>query len=321
MLSDKIKPTKFFLFSLLIFLGWMIFQCSSTFLEAIGYIETAFSPAHMTPMVETLATGETLPWWGIILRDYYKYSLVTLLATAFFATIIVLFRNKRRTAITIGLSSVLVSSIVMLFGLILLPDWQITRFVLFAAFPASFSSLILLEGALKKETGTLLRMHNVFTKKSTLAILLIFIVSLSATVMVSNFEKNYYFGELCHPSELSSLAFFFTHDSNSTVYFASWRTQTYSPYFDYNSSHQLLRIWYLELHEYAGNSSKLLFSQSRLINQSQFVIRGMRDSFTYSQLYPSEAILKVVDEEMIIPRFGLIYSNGYYSIYKRSVSP
>jgi len=320
-LSRKIKPINFALFSIVTFIAWIMFQGSSNFLEAINRLKTFFSPQYLTPIVETLATKETLPWWGVILRDYYKYSLLALLAIAFFATIVVL-RRKRITAIAVGLSSLLFSSVVMLFSLLLLPDWQIGRFTPFAAFPAAFTSLILLEEALKKGNLKILSLtRNLFRKRYTSATLLLFVVSLSATVMVLRFERNYYFGEMCHPSELSSLAFFFTHDHNSTVNIVSWRTYSYSPYFDYNSSHQLLRIWYLELNEYAGNSSKLLFSQSQLINQSQFVIRGLRDSFTSGQLYPSEAILKVVDEEMIIPRFDLIYSNGYYWIYKRAVSP
>lgn len=153
-------------------------------------------------------------------------------------------------------------------------------------------------------------------------ILLLFIVSLSAASMVLRFRTNQYFGEMYHPAEESTLSFFFTHDYNSTVYIVSWKTSAYAYYFDYNSSHNVLRIWHIKLNRIRGNLTELLSSQSQLINQSQFVLRGMRDAFTLFEESSGEAILRThVDQELIIPNFDLIYSNGYYSIYKREISP
>lgn len=318
----RVKPAVSFpLFPVVTFLGIMQFQAYSSLLAAIDSVHTRFSPEYLKPIVSSLSEVEVLPWWGTILRNYFKYSLVSFLAIASFSTILLSLKKKRRTAITIGLSSILFSAIVMLFTLNLLTDWQIGRFVLFAAFPGAFSSFILLEELAKE--GKLKRLHQLFTAKSTLVVLLLFIVSFSGTVMVSNFERNYYLGEVCHPSELSSLSFFFNYDRNSTVSILSWRTAMYSAYFDYNGSHRILYLWYLQLNEFAGNSSKILLSQSILINQSRFVIRGMRDSFTLSssRQYPGEDVLGTIDEDMIIPRFDQMYSNGYYSIYKRVISP
>lgn len=322
--SGRDKRATFPIFSLVAFLGIVQFYAYSSLLIAISNVRARFSLEAIKPIVSSLSQAKILPWWGSILRNYYRYSLVGLFAIALFATILLLLQKRRPTAITKGLSSILFSAIVMLFTLNLLPDWQIGYFVLFAAFPAAFSSFILLEELSKK--GKLKKLHRIFTVKSTVVVLLLFIVSLSGTVMVSNFEKNYYLGEVCHPSELSSLSFFFNYDMNSTVSILSWRTAMYTAYFDYNASHRTLYLWYLQLNEFASNSSKILFSQSQLINQSQFVIRGMRDSFTLSSSgnYPIdtvEVVLETIDENMIIPQFDQMYSNGYYSIYKRVISP
>jgi hypothetical protein len=318
-LTRKDRRVTLSLISLVIFLGIMQFQAYSSLLQACSYVRARFSEV-LKPMVSSLSEYEPLPWWGRILRDYYKYSLLALLGMALSAVILLFFQKRKHTKITIELSSILFTAIVMLFAMNLLPDWQIGRFVLFAAFPAAFSSFILIEELIKK--GRLNSFHRIFQAKSTVVVLLLFIVSLSGTVMVSNFERNYYLGEMCHPSELSSLLFFFNSDMNSTVSILSWRTAMYSPYFDYSASHQILYLWYLQLNEFEGNSSEILFSQSRLIDQSQFVIKGKRDSFTLSSSgrYPIEAVLETIDKEMIFPRFDQIYSNGYYLIYKRAIT-
>jgi hypothetical protein len=324
-LTHGVKRSLLAMFSAVAFVGWFMFSGSSTFLDAIDRLQTFLTPEYLTPVVETFSAKELLPWWGIILRDFFKYSLITLLIVASFAAAMIILRKRasyKNNMLPVGLVSLLFMSIVMSPALLLLPDWNVWRFTPFAAFPAAFASFILVEKIITdKKPKILLHKHKLLNSRILMSLLLLYIVTLSAAVAVLRFEGNSYFGEVNHPSELSSLSFFFTHDHNSTVNIVSWRTHIYSAYFNYNSSHQTLRLWVLEINAFAGNSSKLLFSQSQLINQSQFVIRGMRDSFTFSRLYPSEAILKVVDEEMIIPRFGLIYSNGYYSIYKRAISP
>ena len=316
-ITRKSESVKLALFSIVTFIGWVGFQ-GSVFSEGVGMLKAFLSPQFLEPVVETFSSSERMVWWGIVLRDFYKYSLLAFFAVAFLAAIVVIWR-RQRTSITVGLSSVLLSSIVLFFCLLILPDWQINRFTAFAAFPAAFSSLILFEEALKKgKLKKLLWARRLLSKRSTFAILLLFVISLSAAVMVLRFERNYYYNEMSHSSELSSLNFFFDHDPNSTVTFVSWRTQIYSSYFDNNSSHQRLRIWYSALIEYAGNSSKFFEVQGQLINQSQFVIRGMRDSYMLSQYFPGEALPEIIDEELVASGFEMIYSNGHYWIYKRA---
>lgn len=319
-LIDRVKRRDFAVFSIIAFSSWFLWNAYSSSVKMIDLLRSSFSAEYFTPMVETFAVGRALPWWGIVLRDYYKYSLISLLAIAFFVGIMILCSGRRNDTIIIGLTSLMFSSIVILFSLLILREWKIIRFTAFAAFPAAFSSLVLLDKILTKENSrTTLYLHNLFTQKATSAILLIFIVSLSATVMVLRFESNYYFGEVLHPSELSSLSFFFTYERNSTVYIASWRTNVYSPYFNYNLSHQTLMLWAAEIEEIGKNQSKLLLSVSHLINHSQFVIRGMRDEFDLFRLDSPKTTLKLIEDEMILPKFNSVYSNGYYSIYHRSV--
>jgi len=318
-LYGKVKPIFLALFSIVAFSGWMYFQGYSKFVEATEQLKTLFSVEYVKPIVESLSRSERLPWWGAILRDYYKYSLVALLVVASFSTIVLLFIEKKRSRESVWSSSILISSVLMMFSLNLLPDWQITRFVMFAAFPAAFSSFILLEEILeRKKVNISFQPCSITVKK---IVILVFILSLSATVMVSNFERNYYLGELCHPVELSSLEFFFAHNQNSTVNVISWRTNMYSPYFNFNSSHTTLMLWYLELGEIGNNASELLLQQSRLINQSQAVVRGMRDEFVFFRLDSPREILKIIDETMILPKFNQVYSNGHYTVYIRHSRP
>ena len=121
---------------------------------------------------------------------------------------------------------------------------------------------------------------------------------------------------MTHPSELSSLSFFTTYNYNSTVNIVSWRTAIYFAYFNYNSSHQVSRLWYLEINELKGNLSKLLYAESALINQSQSVIRGMRDSYTLGLQDMDENPLDFIDNKVILPNFNLVYSNEYYLVYE-----
>ena len=98
----------------------------------------------------------------------------------------------------------LISSMAVLASLLPLAYWKIARSTAFLAFPAAFASLILMEEVMKKRE--LKRFKNFLTKKSVSAILLLFVVSLSATSMVLRFRTNQYFGEMYHPSESSSLS-------------------------------------------------------------------------------------------------------------------
>ena len=316
----KSKRMQFVLFSLVAFVGWFVFSGPVTFTEAASQLRNFFSPEYATPVTQTFSVIGTLPFWGTFLRDFFKYSLAILLLFAFLSSILILHRRlvrRESDTIRIGLLSMLTMSIVILAGLLLLPDWGISRFTSFAAFPAAFTALIIFVDLASIERIRRLTAKVRFTRRKAMALLLLFATILSAVVMVLRFERNYYYGEVDHPSELSCLSFFFTNDRNSSVNTVSWRTSVYTALYNCNSSHQVLRLWYLDLNEIGNNSSRLLLLQSQLVNQSHSVIRGMRDEVDFDQVESPKAILKVVDEQMIGPRFDCIYSNDHYTTYSR----
>ncbi|MGB9959779.1 MAG: hypothetical protein ACPLKQ_04590 [Candidatus Bathyarchaeales archaeon] len=325
MFAHRVERSLSAMFSVIVFISWFIFSGSLEFSQALYRLKTFLSPEYVAPVVETFSAKENMPWWGVVLRDFFKYSLIALLIVASIAVFVILLKkraNYQGDVLTFGISSLLPMAIVIMLALLLLPDWNVWRSVPFASFPAAFASFILADKIItNKKPKTLPERKKLLKRKTLISILLLWIVTLSTAVMILKFEDNYYFGEINHPSELSALSFFFTNDHNSTVYIVSWRTNLYSAYFNYNSSHQTLMLWVLDINAIAGNTTKLLYSQSLLINQSQSVMRGIRDSFTYSRLYPSETILKIIDNEMINPKFSLVYSNGYYSVYKRAIPP
>jgi len=221
-----------------------------------------------------------------------------------------------------GLSALLPMAGMMLLSLLLLPDWQIFRFIPFAAFPSAFTSFVLLDNLIGHHIGKLAcRKTFLINKKLLTALFLIFVIALSTITMVMRFERNYYYGELDHPSELATLFFFFNNNHNTTLSIVSWRTVVHSAYFNYNASHEVFRLWYKDLETIGKNSSQLLISQAKLINQSDAVIRGMRDEFDFSQVDSPKTTLTIIDQEIIQPRFSQIYSNGYYSVYIRQIKP
>jgi len=312
------------LLSVVAFAGWFLFNGSLIFYEGIDRLKTFFSPQYVEPLIETLASSEALPWWGVILRDFFKYSLVTLLGFASLAAILTLYKKRtyhKHGSLLAGVIALLPMSMIMLIGLLLFSDWQISRFTAFAAFPAAFSSFILLDDLVVYKKAKISSYKLKLLNRKTLAVLLLFfIITLSAVVMVLRFERNYYFGELNHPTELSSLSFFFSHDRGSTVNIVSWRTAVYSAFFNYKHSHQTLRLWYTDLDEIGENSSKLLMYQNQLINQSHSVIRGIRDEFDFRRVDSSKTVLKTIDEK-IVGEFNQVYSNEYYIIYSRPHNP
>lgn len=323
-LARKSRRTNFMLLSVVAFAGWFLFNGSLIFYEGIDRLKTFFSPQYVEPLIETLASSEALPWWGVILRDFFKYSLVTLLGFASLAAILTLYKKRtyhKHGSLLAGVIALLPMSMIMLIGLLLFSDWQISRFTAFAAFPAAFSSFILLDDLVVYKKAKISSYKLKLLNRKTLAVLLLFfIITLSAVVMVLRFERNYYFGELNHPTELSSLSFFFSHDRGSTVNIVSWRTAVYSAFFNYKHSHQTLRLWYTDLDEIGENSSKLLMYQNQLINQSHSVIRGIRDEFDFRRVDSSKTVLKTIDEK-IVGEFNQVYSNEYYIIYSRPHNP
>jgi uncharacterized membrane protein YgdD (TMEM256/DUF423 family) len=316
-LAQKNRQTYFVLFSAVFSVGWFLFNGTRTFQDAIDRTKTFFSPQYIAPLAKTVTSSENSPWWGVALRDLFKYSLVALLAVASLSTLIILYQkltHHKNEGTSVALSSLLPMAITILLGLLLLPDWGISRFTAFAAFPAAFASFTLIDNLIMKDWEKRLSHRKFFNKRAFGALLLCGIVALSASVMVLRFERNYYFGEATHPIELSSLSFFFNHDDYSEVNILSWRTTVYSAFFNFNQSHVTLRLWYKDVEGIGGNLSKLLLYEGQFINQSHSVIRGMRDAFDLG--LPS-TLLNTIDDEMILPRFNRVYSNGNYTIYSR----
>jgi len=303
------------LFSIITFLAWVFFQSPQGVELFLVSSLKLFSAGNTSSVSVSLSPPQALPWWGALLTNYFKYSLVALLVIAFLAGAFVFFKLRIRTKISVGLTSILLSSIVMLFILILLPDWNISRFTSFAAFPAAFSLVLLAEirrnAKIKKFTSFLGKHFILFT-------LLLFIVTFSAASMALRFEINHYYGELYHPSEMASYSFFFNNNNNATLFVVSWRTYIYSGYFNYNYSHQVSMIWVSDLVALSGNLSGLQSDYGQQINQSQFVLRGMRDTLTIEAAQANATTLANIDQKYLIPAFNQVYSNGNYTLYARA---
>lgn len=301
------------LFSTVSFVAWMLFQTSGAFPQIIGMLDAFFSPQYTTSLSQSLTAPVTIPWWATLFNNYFKYTLAGLLGIAILAGGILFFKLKPRTKVTVGSTSILLSSIIMLFGLLLLPDWKVARWTAFAAFPAAFSLVLLAEIRRNKKVGRLYELG----KRFIVPLLLIFLASFSAASMVLRFGPNFYYYELYHPSEMASQSFFFGNNYNSSLFIVSWITDIYSAYFDYNYPHQVSMIWVADLVASAGNSSELLLEYSQEINASQFVLRGMRDPLTISGYFQSDVVLGSIDQEMLVPGFNQVYSNGNYALYGR----
>lgn len=325
--KNRSKIISFTFLLVTMFLAWIIFQTLSQsgqplLLTAIvSRFKTFLSAEFTTPLTQSLSVLQPVPWWGLMLRNYFKYVLGTLLGVAFLAGAFVFFKSKIMPRIYAGLIAILLSAVVMLVGLLLLPDWGVARFTAFAAFPAAFSSLVLV--AVLRRNRTIKRFFDFFGKRVIVALLLIFILSFSVASLVLRFEANYYYGELYHPSEMASLSFFFSNTNSSTensnLTIVSWITYIYSIYFNYNYSYNVSMVWVTDLVSFAGNSTALLNEYRQDINDSQFALRGMRDTYTITSppSYPSQMVLQNIDQVMLVPQFDQIYSNGNYQLFAR----
>jgi len=318
LLSKGANSVSLALFSLVTFLGWISQQTLA--IPELGFSLVAFfSPEFMSSTTQTIASAKRLPLWGRFLRDYFKYSFVLLFGMALIATLIILVKTKSKDKVTISMMSLLFSAIAMLW-ILFFPDWDIERLISFLIWPAAFSPVILLKEATKiPKFNCIVVSLATKTKKLIYVSLLVFTISLSATVMMLRFERNYYFGEVMHPSELSALSFFSAYDYNSTVNIVSWRTSIHFEYFNHYSTHKVLRLGYLEISKLEGDSRNLLNAESSLIDQAQSIVRGVRDSYTLGLQDTNETVLILIDSEMILPKFNLIYSNEYYSVYERAL--
>lgn len=316
------------LFSIVTFTAWFVFAGLQRFQEAIGIMQTFLSPRYVSAVSQTFQTKAALPFWGSLLRELFRYSQLLLLLIAAILVVYVVYarlRYREVDEILVGLASLVPMALIILLLFLLLPDWGISRASAFSAFPAAFSSLVIADLFIgKRKLGRIA--HFVSRRKKVFLVLLLSgIMTLSAAVMVLRFERNYYFGEATHKTELSALSFFFSVDSNSPVAIVSWRTWVYSAYFNYEGSHTTLGIWYKDLEKMKGNSSDLLAREIALINGSartpaaQAVIRGMRDEFDFASFDSPTIILDNITD-FFLPEFSQIYSNGYFSIFKHPLT-
>lgn len=324
--KKRFQKINFVFFSIGSFVGWFFFAAFERFIEAGYKLQTFFLPQYLSPVSQTFTVKETLPLWGTFLRELFRYSQIAFLGIGCIFLLYVTYQSLRYKEIDdlkIALVSLVPMALMILFALLLLPDWQISRFSAFAAFPAAFSFLIIpnLIRTDKKLTNIfqmkLINKRIKYIKRVFPTFLLCFIIILSTGVMIVRFEKNYYNGEMSRPSELASLSFLFSHDTNSSYAAISWRTAVTASYFNWRGTHESNVVWYIDLNHMKGNSTQLLASESALINQSQIVIRGTRDKLDLSHFNNTELILNTIDNEMIYPEFSNTYSNGYYSIYTR----
>ena len=146
-------------------------------------------------------------------------------------------------------------------------------------------------------------------------ILLLFItISLSASVTILKFERNHYFGEFTHPAELAALSYISTNVEDVSVDIISWRTSIWAAYYNYKPSYEMNRLWYQELE---NNETEIILLQKKLIEKLQYIVRGMRDPITYGGEESSEYILRSFDEMITNGTYNVIFSNSYYTIYKK----
>ena len=305
------------------YLGWNFLPNTPAIVEQFRYFQIFNVQEYSKPAVAVFTTQEVVPWWGIILRDLYKYSLFFLFFGTLFLLIFLVRRRRQLSKTVIWSSSIVISSLVMLFVLLALPDWHIGRFTAFAAFPGAFSFFVIVEYLLRRQSLSLNRLRGRLKflwgssfRSALYAVVLALIVLLSASVLLLRFEVNYYYGQMDHSSELKALSFLQAHsDPYSPVDFLSWRTSIYFFNFNYYSDHPIFRLWYLDLQRIGGNTSDLILQSNNLIDKSLFVVRGLRDEYTLGS--NSVEVLTTIDEETIAPNFNRYYSNGYYSLYSR----
>jgi len=312
------------LFSAILFFAWWLFRAWSNFEEAIPFFFTnIFSSDYFEPLKQAPFVSDPLPLWGIALRSYYKYSLLALTAIGLLSSGLILFANRRKRGNVpseiVSFMSVLAVSTLFIAIMLGMPAWSLYRAAGFVAIAAGFSSIICVNYlAIIKGKGAFL-----LSKRTVKILVLVLIVSLSLTGMILRFERNSYFGELQHPSELSSLSFLFANVCCQQTVAASWKTIIYCNYFDYASKHKLLM--YIDIWNVKGDNQTESFRYlETTINGSSLLIRGIRDTcILYNDpfLRKTSQLLLRIDEEATSRRFNRVCANGYYCIYSRIASP
>jgi len=314
------------LFSISAFSAWFVFNAPALLDAALSRLSQPLPAVYTSSILTTLSSRQQLPWWGSVFRDFFKYSFISLLIFASVSLIPFLLQRRqvsdKKTMINASLLSLLPMAAIMFLSLVLLPDWGIWRSTVFASFPIALALLVSIDWIdAQKHKISLLRKKSL--RRSVPAVFLLFIMILSAMVMVLKCEGNLYYGDLNHPSELSGLSFVFTNNLDSSITFLSWRTALYSSYYNYNSSHAIRYLWITELNAISDDSSEVLYRQNQLINQSRLIVRGMRDSFTLglNERNANESLRENVDQGLMQPKFSSIYSNGLYIVYYQTVPP
>ena len=327
LLERKNKRGIFTLFAVIAYMGWNFLPNAPAIVEQFRFFQIFSVQEFSKPAVAVFTVQEMVPWWGIILRDLFKYSLLFLFFGSIIVILFLMTRRRYLSKTVVWLSSIALSSLAMLFVLLALPDWHLGRFTAFAAFPCAFSFLVLIEHVVRKQKffssrfrGRLKTRGSSSLKNGLYAIVILLVVLLTSSVILLRFEVNYYYGQLEHSSELTALSFL---NSNSDPYapidFISWRTMIYFFNFDYNSTHPVYRLWYLDLQRIGDNTSDLIIQSDILIDKSLFVVRGLRDVYVMGPT--SVEVLDAIDNDTLMPFFNEYYSNGNYQLYSRVFEP
>lgn len=315
------KPLRkeFIFFYIMTFISWMMISAGNTTLSVYDWIKGAFSPKYWAPISATISSSNSIPVWGIVLKNYYVSILVLSLLISIVASVALIIRNKKRKTI-ISPTVILFSSFSLAIGcfflvLSLMPEWSVMRFSAFAAFSA-FPSIIFLNMLIKKREKRFLKI------KQLKIILLIIVITLSFVSLIFRFQPNIFVGELSHQSEFSTLTHLYLYCNHPLSVTMTYRTCLYYYYYDYHSQD---KISYFNMHIPAsnmGNQTAFMLSINKTITESSYIIRGARDEVDLSEQssysIDSSRIFEKVDSELISQQSSLIYSNGNYSMYVRT---
>jgi hypothetical protein len=313
------------LFSGAFFVAWWMFNARPNFEEAIPYfIGNLLSAEYLTPLQKATSITDPVPLWGILLRNYYKYSLLSLIGMATLASFLILVHTKRKQS---SLSSevklfisVLAVSGIFIFVMLGMPAWSLYRAAGFVSIAAAFSPLICVElmVILSKRRTTALTCKKVIRLFTVL-----FIVSLSMTSTVLRFEQNVYAGELEHPSELLCLSYLFDSNSHPVTIAMSWKTSIYYKYFDYALKDRVLMyvdIWkVVDRKIKTDNHTEVALCINETIAESTVLVRGTRDYYLiYSDFPENLELIGVIDNVVLSERVCKTFANGYWSLYLRA---
>jgi hypothetical protein len=230
-------------------------------------------------------------------------------------SIIYIFFTKRKDNIINEGISIFSSSLVILIFLLILPDWHIGRFTAFIAYVSFFIFPILFyQNSIFRRIIPNRIIDNILSLKDKKIILLVivFIISFSASVMTLRFERNYYYGELTSLPELSSFVYITEKINNSSIAFISWRSTIWYSYYNFDHNVKVNRIWYLDVDQLKSNSTKLYNAYNKIINISDYTFAGQRDILDIG--VDNNNVLRNIYTKLY-NESNLIYSNGKYFIY------